>query len=76
MADEKRPGEEDAAAEVKKPKTFKARIQESGFVDVTLPGRDIGFIGLDEYTPPDSTPEEEFGQYTGGGCSIAGLEMS
>jgi len=61
MTDEKKPGEEEAAAEqVKKPKkTLKEIIQENGFVDATKPGAGIGFVGLDEYTPPDSTPEEE-----------------
>lgn len=60
MTDDTKTGEEDAAAEqVKKAKTLKDKIQESGFIDATQPGRGIGFIGLDEYTPPDPAPEEE-----------------
>jgi hypothetical protein len=61
MTDEKKAGEQDGATEqVKKAKTLKEKIEESGFIDVTKPGRGIGFIGLDEYTAPDSAPEKEF----------------
>jgi hypothetical protein len=34
-------------------------IQENGFVAATKPGAAIGFVGMDEYTPPDSAPEED-----------------
>jgi ribosomal protein L3 len=56
---DKKPGEQDAATEqAKKPKkTLTEIFQQNGFIDVTQPGRGIGFIGLDEYTPPESTPE-------------------
>jgi len=60
MTDEKIPGEQDAAAEqVKKAKTLKEKIEESGFIDATKPGAGIAFVGLDKYSPPESTPEEE-----------------
>jgi hypothetical protein len=38
---------------------FNETIKENGFVDSTKPGAAIGFVGLDDYTPPDSPPEEE-----------------
>jgi hypothetical protein len=60
MADDKKPSEQDVAAEqVKKPKTLKEILQENRFIDVTKPGRAIVFIAAGGCTPPDSAPEEE-----------------